>query len=274
MEEKIVGVLFSGGLDSTYLVWKNLEMGNKVVPIYVEVENNKDKTTLEKNRIEALWKLFNEAYGHKIVPITYSVKVSIDPNDNLAFRQVPLWLLSLLFSQNHGVSELQIGYVGGDDAIGHLDDIQKVYKSYNALNKKQLKKLIFPLKKSHKFDLFEELPTQYKELIVSCEAPHIENENSEVIDYTPCGNCVPCIKIMETNNFGAGLHDKYRKAVVERAFNIIREHHDDNIIIEIDEETETERITRPYRCFLKAVESAHQLEIPFTAMPYIESEKL
>ena len=51
---KKVGVLFSSGLDSTYLVWKNLKDGNTVVPIYIEIENNKRKTILEKNRIKLI----------------------------------------------------------------------------------------------------------------------------------------------------------------------------------------------------------------------------
>ena len=48
---KKVAVLFSGGLDSTYLVWKNLKDGNEVQPIYIEIQNNKVKSTIEKNRI-------------------------------------------------------------------------------------------------------------------------------------------------------------------------------------------------------------------------------
>ena len=123
-ESKRVGVLFSGGLDSTYLVWRNLEDGNEVVPIYIEISNNENKSKLEKNRIEALWKLFDDVYGNKIDRIVYSIKIDINAADNLTFKQVPVWVSGLVYSQNHGVQELQIGYVGGDDAIGHLDDIK------------------------------------------------------------------------------------------------------------------------------------------------------
>ena len=62
-EVKRVGVLFSGGLDSTYLVWKNLKEGNTVVPIYLEIANNEDKSKLEKNRIELLRKVFNKLHS-------------------------------------------------------------------------------------------------------------------------------------------------------------------------------------------------------------------
>lgn len=41
---KKVGVLFSGGIDSTYLIWKNLKEGNYVIPFYVEIINNEKQT--------------------------------------------------------------------------------------------------------------------------------------------------------------------------------------------------------------------------------------
>lgn len=45
---KKVAVLFSSGLDSTYLIWKNLNEGNEVFPIYITISNNENKTILEK----------------------------------------------------------------------------------------------------------------------------------------------------------------------------------------------------------------------------------
>ena len=261
-ESKRVGVLFSGGLDSTYLVWRNLEDGNEVVPIYIEISNNENKSKLEKNRIEALWKLFDDVYGNKIDRIVYSIKIDINAADNLTFKQVPVWVSGLVYSQNHGVQELQIGYVGGDDAIGHLDDIKKIYKSYQHICDRPLRNLVFPLKKEHKYNLMEDLPAIYRELLVSCEAPRLDNENTEVIEYTPCGYCPPCIKIMQSHNFGTGLSPKYRKCVVDWSFNMIREHHDDEVKVDIDEENEIEHISRPYPCTLK-MKSAYQMQIPF-----------
>ena len=35
MTKKTVGVLFTSGLDSTYLVYKNLEEGNNVILLYI-----------------------------------------------------------------------------------------------------------------------------------------------------------------------------------------------------------------------------------------------
>ena len=142
---KKVGVLFSGGLDSTYLVWKNLKDGNTVIPIYVELRNNKAKSILEKNRIKLLHKEFCKEFN-KIESIVQGMSVESEVYTNILLKQVPMWITALIFNQNHGVDELQIGYVGGDDAISFLGDIKKIYKSFNKLNSEPLKKITFPLK--------------------------------------------------------------------------------------------------------------------------------
>jgi 7-cyano-7-deazaguanine synthase in queuosine biosynthesis len=80
---KKVAVLFSGGLDSTYLIWKNLKDGNQVFPIYVEIQNNETKTILEKNRTELLFREFSkefnspEKYIRQIHEIHHAISVGV-----------------------------------------------------------------------------------------------------------------------------------------------------------------------------------------------------
>ena len=108
LKNKRVGVLFSGGLDSTYLVWKNLKDGNTVVPIYIEIGNNKIKTILEKNRIELLHTKFREEFNDEkpysecqLKDIQYALTVDVCVNEeSLYFRQIPVWLLGILFCQS------------------------------------------------------------------------------------------------------------------------------------------------------------------------------
>lgn len=233
MDGKRVGVLFSGGLDSTYLVWKNLSEGNEVVPIYIEIQNNENKSNLEKNRVECLHKEFRTEFKDNIKSVVWGMSAHVTPDTNIFLKQVPLWITGLLYNQNHGVDELQIGYVMGDDAISYLEDIQSVYKVFNKLNDCPLKKLVFPLKKNNKYDMGHDLPQQYKNFIVSCEAPDNEKEvdSDGILQYTPCGICVPCGKIMHSDNFGMGLSKKYRDNLVKTSF--------DYIIRHTTEETET-----------------------------------
>ena len=220
-KNKKVGVLFSGGLDSTYLVWKNLKDGNTVVPIYIEISNNRVKTVMEKNRIEQLHKRFREEfddgkvyYDSQLKDIQYALTVDVlATEESLYFKQVPIWILGILFSQGLEVDEIQIGYVGNDDAISYLQDIKKIYKSYQSMSE-PLVPLVFPLVKERKYDVAKELPYHYRELIFSCEdARIIGSEDAEVIQYEPCCRCTPCKTIISTEYYGQGFPDIYNKQI-------------------------------------------------------------
>ena len=217
---KKVGVLFSGGLDSTYLVWKNLEDGNEVVPIYIEITNNTTKSIIEKNRIELLYHKFADEFNiddkHRIDHIQYVVTVDVCASeDSLYFKQVPVWVLGLMFCQSMGLDEIQIGYVGNDDAIPYLEDIKKIYKSYNVIQRK-LVPLVFPLAKENKFIIAPNLPTKYRDLIYSCENPRIVgSEEAEIINYEPCGSCASCQTIINGDYYGLGFPQIYKEKVIE-----------------------------------------------------------
>ena len=214
---KKVAVLFSGGLDSTYLLWKNLKEGNIVVPVYVEIENNEAKSILEKNRIELLYREFKKEFDadsswegkSKLKRIEYLFNVGISAReDSLYFKQVPVWIFATLFMQSLDVDEIQIGYVSNDDAISFLDDIRKIYKSYQAICD-PMKSLKFPLVKYKKELMARELPENYLKLIVSCENPRIVgNNDAEFIEYSPCCRCEPCKRIINSDYYGLGYFPK------------------------------------------------------------------
>jgi hypothetical protein len=208
---KKVAVLFSGGLDSTYLIWKNLKDGNIVFPIYVEIENNEIKTILEKNRTELLYnefvKEFNspDTYEKKIHEIHHAISVGVRAReDSLYFKQMPIWLFSVMFMQSMEVDEIQIGYVSNDDAISYLSDIKRIYKSYQPICE-PLKPLVFPITKMKKYMMFQELPEQYRKLIISCEnARIVGSKDAEFVEYEPCCECVPCKTIIASNYYETG----------------------------------------------------------------------
>lgn len=263
---KKVGVLFSGGLDSTYLVWKNLKDGNTVVPIYIEIGNNKVKTVLEKNRIELLHKIFVKQFNNADKPysenplkdIQYALTVDVCVNEeSLYFRQVPVWLLGILFCQSLEVNEIQIGYIGNDDAISYLNDIQKIYKSYRLISE-NLKPLTFPIFKKRKWELAEVLPSEYLELIVSCEnAIIIGSETAEIVEYEPCCNCGPCRTIISTDYYNKEFPEIYKKKLRKKR---IQELSRDGYKI-IDEKGN--EVDAWDEMLVKAALAPHQLEINF-----------
>lgn len=209
---KKVGVLFSGGLDSTYLIYKNLKEGNIVVPIYIEIKNNAIKSKLEKNRIELLYNEFKSEFGNNLQYIEYVLKFDVyGCAHNLAFAQTPVWIVGLVYSQCLGIDEFQIGYCMNDDAISYLDEIKDIYYSFNKINCEPLKPITFPLVKEHKSQMFRILPPQYKDLIVSCESPILLNEDSKKIEYKPCCECAPCKRIAASNYYESNIFPEYYK---------------------------------------------------------------
>jgi|ERR1035437_852605 7-cyano-7-deazaguanine synthase in queuosine biosynthesis len=215
---KKVAVLFSGGLDSTYLVWKNLTDGNEVLPIYIEIENNKTKTILEKNRTKLLVEEFrkDKDFENKIRDVKCILKVNVEANeDSLYFKQLPIWMFGMIFSQSMDVDEIQIGYVCNDDAISYLEDIQNIYKSYQNVCE-PMKPLVFPSTKMKKQQMAHKLPKLYRDLIFSCEnATIIGSQDAEIINYEPCCECVPCKNIIASNYYDLGEYPEiYKKRLI------------------------------------------------------------
>lgn len=275
---KKVGVLFSGGLDSTYLIWDNLEKGNIVKPIYIEITNNSEKLILEKNRVERICELFHKNYGDRIERVKYKLTFDVYPEDHLYFKQVPIWIIAMLYTQQF-YDELQIGYVIGDDAISFLGDFKKLYKQYNKINDNKLIPLKFPLKKKSKMEINEELPSEYKNLVVSCESPKLINTNVDVYQYEPCGKCPPCVKIL--NGDVDTLNKEYYKVYITKAFETLLEYKnvEDNSFSDIkvlfDDEDELIKITKPYHPnAMKKASYAYQKEIEFPEYSLVEPKKI
>jgi hypothetical protein len=155
----------------------------------------------------------------------YPVKLGVNNanEDSLYFKQVPIWLFTLIFCQSLRVDEFQIGYVTNDDAIPFLSDIKKVYESYQVICE-PMKPLVFPLVKMKKWQMAHELPYQYRELIYSCENPTIiGSETAEVLDYEACCECVPCKAIISTDYYHLRNYPKnYHKNLLRTHIHAIK----------------------------------------------------
>lgn len=213
---KTVAVLFSSGLDSTYLIWKNLKEGNKVRPFYIEIKNNINKSKIEKQNIFILYEKFKAEFGTQIEHPELILALDVFRAWNgLKFQQVPIWLFALNYVRDSDVDEIQIGYVSNDDAISYTDEITKTYENQRWFfnNEKIKTKLTFPLVKEKKEQMLKDMrDTEYIKHVFSCENPTIVEERGEktediygwkkdflgeyFVKYENCGNCVPCNKIL------------------------------------------------------------------------------
>jgi hypothetical protein len=54
--------------------------------------------------------------------------------------------------------------------------------------------------------MIRELPMQYRQLMFTCENPHIINSTKEdtIIQYEPCCHCVPCKSIISSDYYETG----------------------------------------------------------------------
>lgn len=193
---KTVYILWSGGLDSTFLIWKNLTEGNKVIAKYIELENNEHKSEMELDAIYKLRKLFKEEFKDNF---EYSYLLSIDIVESahtVRLPQYPSWFTGCVYGLGDNIDEIQLGYVMNDDAISYLDDMKSLWKAYEPLynGSTPFPELTFPLTKIHKKDYISvfNFPKKYYELTVWCENPTYTHGC-----YIPCGECYPCERAKE-----------------------------------------------------------------------------
>lgn len=211
---KNVMILFSGGLDSTYLMWKNLKRGNIVQPVYFEVTNNYDKVIIEKQQIKLIINELNKEFD-KNIRMEYPTIFGVNTWDhNVSFSQPLIWSLSMAFAVKRNTNEIQMGYIVGDDALTHLSKIKKLFKSTNPFTYKHIG-VKFPLIEKFKYELMDELPPQYERLIVSCEDPKLKkfgmkHDGVSYRFFEPCCDCAACKKIISHDYFGSKIiENKY-----------------------------------------------------------------
>jgi len=197
---------FSGGLDSTFLIYKTLKDENTPILTYFKVKNNTLKTRIElihrKAIIGELKKIFEKSILERwIEDLGEQIEIEItgEVNESYALIQPPIWIYGIHSVSERKYDKIQIAYVLGDHAVSYLEDIQTLYKAYtpfvrNKIN--DLKPLEFPLIKYHKEEIIDELPKSLLNLTWTCENPRIVFEDEQCFVYSSCiakrCKCTPC----------------------------------------------------------------------------------
>lgn len=191
---KQVGILWSGGLDSTYLIWKNLIDGNAVVALSVSLTNVHEHQLLsEKNARDSIIKYITNKYSNLIPNFRHEEVGKLEfsfgsTKSQFTLSQPPIWIQFATYNSNL-LDEIQLGYVMNDDAISYLDDIRNLYQAYQSFMNNPLPPLVFPLTKIKKEDLYVSLPKELRSMISYCESP-ILNCNTDELH--PCETCLSC----------------------------------------------------------------------------------
>lgn len=178
---------WSGGLDSTALIYRRLKEGHEVTAVRFALENNEKQTAGERLAVENLshW-LKQEAddkfsFNHAMTPF---VTVHLFGG---SFVQPVLWssFLGIAASVLGDFDAIEMAYVLNDDACSYLPEISRQIRNSYAIcarpsNKRKLR-ISFPLVKFTKRELWNSLPNGLRYLIHFCE-----------FSDKPCGQCPSC----------------------------------------------------------------------------------
>lgn len=203
---KNVVLLFSSGLDSSYLLYKGMEQGHTVFPMYLTLVNNWDKVKVEK---EAAYQQILAAEEHFGRPqesvlrfsnlmegsVGNQVRFEIVGNghNGLVGTQAPVWIASLLFTIDlTDMDEVWIGYVKGDSWVEGegLGPIREAYDGFRGFFDHEPADLRFPIADRTKRELWDELPEAMRDHVFFCEDPY-ESPSYKIGGY-PCGECNVC----------------------------------------------------------------------------------
>lgn len=191
---KPVLALFSGGVDSTYMIHQLLLTGPvEAVQIYYNQCVTMRDAEYEARKKIARWFHEESERGHLYPLVMKEFNVNInDGNMGWDFGHIPHQILAALHhTHNREYKSVAIGYVNGDDSVPVVGYIQKAWQYLVRalhLGDTPHPELTFPLIMTDKSDIIARLHPQLLEMAVWCDFPTPEGDG-----YKTCGGCESCI---------------------------------------------------------------------------------
>ena len=228
---KFVGLLYSGGKDSTCRLLELLEQGENVVPI-VNTFNSHNSTDLLLRDITTVYNLCKiyETKNFKgtlfkprfLTYLSYNFDYDYVGLNQQPYNMMSLTVLGKEFLNN--CKRIECCLINGDMAVSYISEMKELYKSamkfnYQVVNGevKSIPLLVFPYTKLIKDDIIDKLEIRYDNIFNDKEMPTIiptcqeisirsikivfsENKYWLYISFKNCGNCSYC-KIHINNYF-------------------------------------------------------------------------
>lgn len=218
--KKIILLALSGGIDSLFLLIKNLEQGNIVYPFFVKGNYNITKSRLELRQTKAIHKVLKNKYNFSNLQDLIITRKYIFPNFyNLDVSPQNLLLIIAAFNLEADIychrfetviDEVQIGNVAGDHSNGLVKIYKNIWKNLqstkvfingnNSSTKiwtndyyNHISKLEFPIANINKMDIYREIYNNYTDiynLCVSCECPSYDKNTKKYINCNECHSCI------------------------------------------------------------------------------------
>lgn len=185
---------WSGGMDSTYLVYKAIMSGCIVTTAYYKIENNRIKVKAELKARQEMIPYFYELareHGTRYNDLGVTFSVDVDNHNPIGqFTQTPLWVLASAYCAGN-YDYVAMGFVQGDETISWQKEYNHLFDAYKKIQHDFVKppkiKLIYPISRTKKDAIYHNLPDELKRKTWTCEYP-VEVEDS----LYECGKCNTC----------------------------------------------------------------------------------
>lgn len=187
-------VLFSGGVDSTFLLYSHMVAFRSVDVLYVDGGQGPVKIRCEKKaRQEILtWLRENASAWHVLERPDPLSKVNFCNMPSATWRQLVPWIIGAIEAtdpEKH--SSVEVGYLCTDSNAQVFD---KVIETWNLLwsicRKGEVVPLVFPLRLQYKSSVMKEMPKELYDLTWVCELPKLSDSGTG--EYIHCGSCSAC----------------------------------------------------------------------------------
>lgn len=227
-EKSVVGLLYSGGKDSTARLIELLEQGKSVLPIMNMF--NKDCVSDRFNRclsaIRNLHVINDYKYKGTLYKPIFPVSISFlftDPSFGFCQQQTNILSLSMIGPKTLSKLEsIEMCLIMGDQGISFINDLKRVYNSvmkfnvYTFVENKTLPPLRFPYSKMDKEIIINKLLSFgdicHEIYVPSCQRPRLDiapltiEHNKCYLDIymSNCGDCVDCKRLKNMHQFNEG----------------------------------------------------------------------
>lgn len=220
-EKSVVGLLYSGGKDSTIRLTELLSQGKSVLPIMNMF--NKDCVSDRFNRCLSAIRNLHVINSHKykgtlyrpIFPVSISFLFT-DPAFGFCQQQTNILSLSMIGPKTLSKLEsIEMCLIMGDQGVSFINDLKRLYNDvmkfnvYTFIENKTLPPLKFPYSKMDKANVIDKLLSFddicHEIYVPSCQRPRLDIA-SLTIEHNECyldiymGNCSDCVDCKHLKN--------------------------------------------------------------------------
>lgn len=185
---KVPLIVFSGGMDSSYLLQEALKEGDAEV-LYVKMAQAPEKVVKELAARQEIIRTLEGLYPGRVTR-QYLVDIGwmFAGEQQWAFRQPAAWLFGALEVVDYNKhSEVQLGYVAGDQMAGDLSYLSNAWDSLIAISRHDHVPMNFPIRRWTKQMVLNAIDPVLMQHVWVCETPDSGEDG-----FVACGSCGAC----------------------------------------------------------------------------------